>query len=155
MAAPYLFTADARLSFTVLLPPPLNVWCGSVGREHQQAFPGNQMDWARQNWGTKWDAYGGPKARSTTQGTVLTFQTAWSHPRGWVCALFNTLNCRITAHWLDEGSADGVSEYYTISDGGVGGCQWHTEQTKEGSPRHRMLHRLLWGCARHTDEDED
>jgi hypothetical protein len=86
---------DGEVDFGVLLPKPLNIWMGSCGRKHEQAFRVTGLDWATANWGTKWNAYGhneGGKYRSVRQdGTslILTFQTAWRPPYGWIVALFN------------------------------------------------------------------
>ncbi|SIR21605.1 hypothetical protein SAMN05880582_10823 [Rhizobium sp. RU20A] len=101
--AQYLFDKNGALSFEVLVPLPINLWRGGCGRRLLEVFVGNTLDAARDMWGTKWNACGNPFAGEVPGGTVLRFKTAWNPPRGWICALFNTLACDITSHWLCEG----------------------------------------------------
>lgn len=150
-SAPLLFNSDGRLSFQTLLPLPINYWPSSSGREHEEAFPGTWLDAARAQWGTKWDAYGDPAAFERDGDTIITFQTAWSMPRGWVCALFNTLKCDITAEWLDEGRSDAFRETFK-HDTGIMGDEWKTETIPEGSDDHRRLHLALWGVEEFEDD---
>lgn len=154
-ASPLIFNGNGEISFSVLLPLPINFWSGSVGSLHEKAFPGTHLDAARREWGTKWDAYGNPTAIERDGSTIITFQTAWGNPRGWVCALFNTLNCRITAKWLDEGALNGVEEVYCPADGdSILGPSWDSAAIPEGSPEHRRLHKMLWGVEEFADEEE-
>ena len=44
---------------------------------------GDLLDWRRENWGTKWDAY-----ESQVDDGILTFQTAWSAPKPVILKLF-------------------------------------------------------------------
>ena len=152
----HILNDEGRVSFEVLLPLPLNFWPGSVGTQHEKAFPGTHLDAARQVWGTKWDAYGEPTAVDTEVGVVIQFQSAWGHPRGWVCALFNTLHIAITASWLSEGGGAGHIERYEW-DGKKGFCgpSWEDEEIPDGSPEHRRLHKLLWGVEAFEDEEGD
>lgn len=152
---------DRAIDFSVLVPLPINYWAGSVGRHHEEAFPGTHLEAARTEWGTKWNAYGLDEGRryvsvSEADGdTILTFQTAWAPPRGWIVALFNTLKCDITSKWLDEGRVNAYAETYRfagLSDFKVEG--WKTEEIAEGSTEHRRLHHLLWGVEKFEDEDE-
>lgn len=151
---PHLFNKDGRLSFEVLLPLPRNLWAGSVGVEHEKAFPGTHLNAAREVWGTKWDAYGDPTAEETEAGVVIQFQSAWSHPRGWVCALFNTLMCDMTASWLSEGGWAGHVEKYVVKDK-WGEIRWIDEEIADGSPEHRRLHKLLWGVEEFAEDEAD
>lgn len=149
----HLFDKDDRLSFAVLLPLPINFWAGSVGINHEKAFPGTHLDAARKIWGTKWDAYGGPSAEDTEAGVVIRFQSAWNHPRGWVCAVFNTIRCDMTASWLSEGGRSGRVEKYLAEDRGE--VRWIDETIEDGSPEHRRLHKLLWGVEEFEDEVDE
>lgn len=153
-AGPYLFNRDGNISFSVLLPLPVNFWPGSVGEEHRDAFPGNHLDAARNTWGTKWDAYGDPAARELDGSTILTFQTAWATPRGWICALFNIFNCPITVDWLDEGRENAFREIFTPSKGDILGPGWTTETIESGANRHRHLHKLLWGVEAFCEDSD-
>lgn len=40
--------------------------------------------WRCENWGTKWDAYGGVLRRKSRTSLLYTFDTAWSPPDEWV-----------------------------------------------------------------------
>ena len=145
-----------RISFAVLVPLPINFWPGNVGRDHEEAFPGTHLDAATKSWGTKWNCYGDPKAVQDGDDTLITFQTAWAPPRGWIVALFNTLGCKITAKWLDEGRSDAFTETYVMDDPqNFGGPNWKTETHIEGSDEQRRLHKCLWGVEAFEDEDED
>lgn len=149
----HLFDKDGRLSFGVLLPLPINFWAGSVGSEHEKAFPGNHLAAARATWGTKWDAYGNLTADETDSGVVIRFESAWNHPRGWVCALFNTLMCDMTASWISEGGAARIEKYIAADKHGE--MRWTEEKIEDGSPEHRRLHKLLWGVEEFAPEDAD
>ena len=154
-ASPKILNAKGEVDFGVLLPLPLNFWPGSAGSQHEKAFPGTHLDAATKQWGTKWGAYGDPTAVERDGDTVITFQTAWSHPRGWTCALFNTFNCAITASWLSEGGWAGHIETYAVDTGLIGGPEWTDREIEDGSPEHRRLHKLLWGVEAFEPEPED
>jgi hypothetical protein len=154
----HILNEAGRVSFAVLLPLPLNYWPGSVGIEREKAFPGTHLDAARDTWGTKWNAYGDPTAEDTEAGTLIRFQSAWNHPRGWTCALFNTLKCEITVKWLSEGSSDGMEEKFVWDAKGAYGPSWEHKRIPERSEEHRHLHMLLWGEEERLvleSEDED
>lgn len=148
----YLFTGEGRLSFEVLLPLPLNFWAGNVSLVHEESFPGTHLDAARTTWGTKWDAYGDPRAEDAEGGTVIRFQSAWNHPRGWTCALFNTLKSNITTSWLSEGAISAYVERYTINEHGL--IDWQREEIAPATDEHRRLHKLLWGVEEFPEEEE-
>lgn len=150
----YIFDKAGNVSFAVLLPLPLNYWPGSVGADHEKAFPGTHLDAAREVWGTKWDAYGDPVAEDSESGVVIRFKSAWNHPRGWTCALFNTLNCDITVNWLDEGQTNAHSEIYTSRDK-WGDMRWEEGVILAGSDEHRRLHKLLWGVEEFPPEENE
>lgn len=150
---------DNFVDFELLLPTPLNCWQGNEGSDHEENFPGLAMRWAIDNWGTKWNAYGegGPEGRYETvvqdgDDVLLTFQTAWHLPRGWVCALFNKTDKRITASWLSEGGVAAHVEKFWIEDN-MNGRQWVANEIAEGTPEHRRLHKLLWGVEEFEDEE--
>ena len=152
---PLITDKKGKISFAVLVPLPINFWPGSVGSQHEKAFPGTHLDAARKTWGTKWNCYGYPKAVQDGDDTLITFQTAWEPPRGWIVALFNTLECRITAKWMSEGQSDAFTETYFMDDTRFGGPGWETETHIEGSDEQRRLHKCLWGVEVFEDEDEE
>ena len=132
------------IDFRTLLPLPKNYWPGSVSSREQAAFPGTHLDAARETWGTKWNAYALSDESFRVDGddVVLTFETAWAPPRGWVVAVFSTLECDITHYWQDEGSEAVLLEKYTFTDGDP---RWRSEEVEHGSPDHRRLFNLQWG----------
>ena len=160
---PLISREDVPIDFSVLLPMPINYWRHSRSVLHEKGFPGSWYEWNRENWGTKWNAYGfdqGGRYESVStdeRDTVLRFQTAWSTPRGWLCAMFNTLNCQITVEYLDEGSVNGGRETFTPekSEKMCDEARWGTEEIPEGTDEHRRLHKLLWGVEEFTENDDD
>lgn len=139
---------DRVIDFETLLPLPLNFWPGSVSILHEKAFPGTHLAAAQATWGTKWNAYAlsDDSLRQEGDDTVLTFETAWAPPRGWVVAVFSTLKCDITHHWQDEGSDDVHCERYTFTgDNSMLYPKWETEKVNPGSDDHRRLYKLQWG----------
>lgn len=151
---PLIVDKKDRISFAALVPLPINFWPGNVGSKHEKAFPGTHLDAATKSWGTKWDCYGTPSAIQDGKDTLITFKTAWAPPRGWIVAMFNTLECKITSKWLDEGRADAFCETYVMEDDKFhGGPSWETEVIIEKTNEHRRLHKCLWGVESHEDED--
>lgn len=146
------------VDFEVLLPLPLNVWWGSVGTKHEKRFPGNALDWCRENWSTKWNAYGiseGGRYESVAQTDdtlTLTFQTAWGPPMGWLVALFNTLRLPFEYRFLSEGSDTGGRGTFAPDDGSMGD-KWDETETDEALTRH--LHKLLWGVEEFEPEPDE
>lgn len=142
-------SSDERVvDFEKLLPLPLNYWPGSVSILHEKAFPGTHLDAATKTWGTKWNAYAlsDDSLRQDGEDTVLTFETAWAPPRGWVVAVFSTLKCDITHHWQDEGSEDVHRESYIFTgDDSMFFPKWEAEVVDQGSDDHRRLYKLQWG----------
>lgn len=148
-----------EIDFEILMPAPLNIWCGGVSTRHS-VFPGNHLDWARANWGTKWNAYGldeGGKYKSilqTEDSLTLTFQTAWRPPYGWLIAIFNRFKINFEHNWLDEGAARGNSGKfdYAALDDRLQNDPWKEEEASD--EMHRHLHTLLWGVESFPDEGE-
>ena len=147
---------DGKISFRYLLPLPLHFWPGSVGQDHEKAFPGTHLDAARKTWGTKWDCYGDPTAEQDGEDTVIRFRTAWSPPRGWIVALFNTLDCQITSLWFSEGGENARRETYRpySQDDKWNTPDWKVEMIPPGNDEHRRLHKALWGVE-YFPADED
>ena len=140
---------DGVLSFAVLLPLPVNYWPGCVSSAHEAAFPGTQLQAARDTWGTKWDCYGDPSVEQDELDVVIKFQSAWTPPRGWIVALFNILKCQITSLWISEGQEAANREDYTFS--GPDNPTWNCRTIQPGSSEHRRLHERLWGVPSFDD----
>ena len=154
-----MVSPESKIDFEVLLPPPLNIWQGNVGAVEEGAFPGNQLDWNRKNWGTKWNAYGMDEIDdkyapivSTENTLVLTFQTAWNPPRGWLVALFNTINLSFEHNFLSEDDDGGHTEYYIYNkEDKYSSKLWKYEKATKEMYKH--LHKLLFGCEEFEPEE--
>ncbi|UVO33992.1 hypothetical protein KUL72_20995 [Bradyrhizobium arachidis] len=150
---------DGEIDFGVLVPKPLNLWDGGVGSLHEKKFRQTGLDWARENWGTKWNAYGideGCKYQSIAQGDdtlTLTFQTAWGPPYPWIAALFNFFQRPIEHNWLDEGESRGHSGTFDYQQYVKGFGGWDEVDADDAMQKH--LHKLLWGVEEFPDEPDD
>lgn len=153
--------ANSQIDFTTLLPIPLNVWQGSVGRRHEEAFykENTALDWSRQNWGTKWNAYGldeGGRYHSIVQvddRLVLTFQTAWRTPYGWLLALWHKSNVPLEYTWFDEGREHAVAGRFTTYDDDMRGDPWLEAEADEATTR--RFHKLMFGVEAFEDEGDE
>jgi len=147
---------DRAIDFETLLPLPLNCWQGNVGTIHRESFPSNALDWARQNWGTKWNAYGideGGKYQSIVQTDdtlILTFQTAWSTPRGWLLALWHRAGVPLSYSFLDEGYSDAWRGRFTSYDDDMRGEPWSEARAEDAETR--RLHKLMYGVESFAEE---
>lgn len=156
---PLISGSDGVIDFATLLPLPINYWPGSVSILHEKAFPGTHLDAATKTWGTKWNAYALNEDSFRVEGCdiVLTFETAWAPPRGWIVALFNTLSDhQITHFWQDEGSDCVWLEVY-LPNGGtrtLGGPEWSRSEVEPGSEDHRRLYKLQWGVETPAELEE-
>lgn len=150
--APLALDGEGRIDFEVLLPLPLNFWNGNVGSDHKAVFPGDGLSWSTANWGTKWNAYGQDDEAEHYASvvecdgkTVLTFQTAWSPPMGWVAALFNKLHCNMLLTWLDEGRDDAMTDHFWfVDDGWNAGPNWERKRAEEGETERLKV--FYWGA---------
>jgi len=145
---------QAAVDFEILLPVPINLWLWSAGAKHN-VFPGTALDWCRANWSTKWNAYGLREEGyvpivQTGDTLTITFQSAWSPPRGWLCALFNSTSLPFDYRFLDEGAEAAVSGWFK-PDGGVMGAEWGESGVDEQTQR--RLHKMLWGVETFEDDE--
>lgn len=143
-----LCDASGKVDFDVLVPAPLNMWWGSVGQKHEKAFRRTHLDWARENWGTKWNAYSHQPTEATDDSITFRFETAWGPPYPWLAAVFNRFKLSFEHNWLSEGgepATHGIFDWSKFEGDGFAD-PWTEEQiTDEKSPLHRHLHKLLWG----------
>lgn len=145
---------DEKVDFQILIPIPANVWRGNIGIRHEKTFRRTILDWARENWGTKWNAYDHHPIESAEGVLTLRFDTAWGPPYGWLCALHNTLKLRFEHNWLSEGGAPavcGIFDFSKMDDDW--GEPWLETVADEVMQRH--LHLLLWGVEVFPDEPDD
>lgn len=142
---------NGRVDFEILVPSPPNLWRWNEGKIHEETFKNLFMDWARQNWGTKWNAYGSEVVQARRK-LIIRFKTAWRPPYGWIIALHNCFKIPFTLLWLDEGSDDAYFEKYILPQD----CSndiWSKEKATEKQKRH--IHKLLWGVEEFKDEETE
>lgn len=140
--------ANGHVDFSILLPIPINCWIGSVSIADEKAFKNTALDWCRDNWGTKWGAYGTHNG-SECVGSVLTlrFDSAWRPPYGWLAALINTFRLSFQHNWLSEGEHQGHVGHFIHQPGNImGDIDWHEESAPPNI--HTHLHVLRWGVER-------
>lgn len=141
------------VDFEVLVPLPLNTWWGSVSREHERAFGRTALDWCRENWGTKWNAYDCHDPERTSDSLTLRFDTAWAPPYPWLAAVFNHLKLGFEHNWFSEGEDRGHHGVFDWSAMDLLGKQpWIEEPASDELQRH--LHKLRWGVEASEDGEE-
>ena len=116
---------QGEVDFNVLVPMPLNIWQGNVGRVHERTFQQNGLDWSRKNWGTKWNAYS-QKVTQTDNTLIIQFDTAWKPPYPWLAAVFNFFKVSFEHRWQDEGCTEGYCGRFDSSNN-----RWHEEQASD------------------------
>lgn len=146
--------ADRKVDFEVLVPLPLNMWWGSVGTKHEKAFKRTALDWALENWGTKWGAYQQRATLCDDSSITFCFDTAWSPPYPWLAAVFNSSKLSFEHNYFNEGedwSVSGVFDYSKRDD--LFGAPWN--ETRATHEVHKRLHVLKYGCESFPPEDEE
>ena len=94
---------NGSFDFEKLVPTPLNMYHGDLSSEDEKDFPVNWLNWARENWGTKWNAY--DCSLQIVEGKAyLQFDTAWSVPYPILAAFCNKFQFPFEHRYFDEGS---------------------------------------------------
>ena len=111
----YVSVDDKIIDFSTVLPAPkdddpiytaskTDYGNGMVGWSFDGFSP---MDWSREHWGTKWNAYS-----QTIEDDTLRFDTAWSHPTPVIEALSKKFpEDEITVQFADEDLGSNCGEY--------------------------------------------
>lgn len=147
-----IFDSDGRVDLGILVPEPLNLWKGNEGINHDKAFGKRLgMSWARENWGTKWNAYQSRPADRTEDTLTVVFDTAWAPPFPWIAALFNYSKRSFDHNWLDEGGEYSVEGKFCWTPDDAMGLRW--SENRASQETHERLHTLKWGCAKFEDEE--
>lgn len=148
---------NGPIDFSTILPQPLNIWKSNVGMRHEEVFPGTGLNWNTANWGTKWNAYGideEGRYKSVIRGEstlVLTFQTAWRPPMGWIIAIFNKFSRSFEHNWLDEGEDRGHQDMFIAENLHTLGEVWVEKPASKAMQHHLQF---LHGCESFDGEDE-
>jgi hypothetical protein len=141
--------SQGKVDFGILVPMPLNIWMGSVGSEHERAFQNTGLDWARVNWGTKWNAYSHKPTEVEDEMLTLRFETAWAPPYPWLAAMLNKLSLSFQHNWLDEGAARGRTGTFKLDE--RWGPIWDEDEASDAM--HRHLHKLHWGVEEFAEDE--
>lgn len=144
--------SDGKVDFEGLVPTPPQVWLGDVSTKHER-LGANALDWSRENWGTKWNAYRHKPIERTDDTLTLRFDTAWSPPYGWLVAVFNTFKISFDHNWLDEGASRGVEgkwNYAGLIGGDLRTEPWTEIECSDEMQRHLL--KLLWSVEEFTDD---
>ncbi|WP_091739870.1 hypothetical protein [Phenylobacterium immobile] len=142
-----------KVDFNALVPAPLNMWWGSVSDRHEKAFGRTHLAWARDHWGTKWNAYSHRPVERTEDSLTLRFETAWRPPYPWLAAMFNALRLSFDHNWLSEGDGIGVHGRFDATQvEDLGSDPWR-ETSAEGDLQ-KHLHVLQWGVESFDDDDD-
>ena len=148
-----LCDADGKVDFQILVPMPVNMWWGSVGARHEVAFKRTALDWRRENWGTKWNAYEQRPIERVGGALIIRFDTAWTPPYPWLAAIFNTFKISFDHNWLSEGGGRGHHAVFDATKTeGMWDDPWREEEADDAM--HRHLHFLRWGVEEFAEEDE-
>lgn len=140
---------EGKVDFSILVPPPLNIWMGNSSSAHEKAFSDTGLSWQRRNWGTKWNAYSHQPIEQTADSITLRFETAWSPPYPWLAAMLNKLSLPFVHNWLDEGASRGRRGMFSIK--AEWGPEWSEAEADDNL--HRHLHKLHWGVEQFEDEE--
>ena len=142
--------AEGKVDFDILVPTPRNIWMFSHGSKHEK-LGGNALDWSRENWGTKWNAYSHKPTEQSDDTLTLRFESAWSPPYGWLMALFNTIKRDFDHNFMDEGASRGVSGQwrYPPDDASMIFEPWTERPCDDAMQKH--LNVLHWGVENLDD----
>lgn len=136
----HVINKNNNVDFSILVPPPLNIWMGSCGREHTDFFKKTWYEWNVENWGTKWNAYES-KLQDKDDEFLIICQTAWYTPHPWLAALLNKFNLSFEVISMSEGEDRAWFEKYTFDiENETGRINWkRVEADEEQEDRADML----------------
>jgi len=141
--------AEGLVDFSILVPPPPNCWQGNLSSDDGKQFPINWYSWNRENWGTKWNAYGQQQVEHDADKMIVSFQTAWSPPFSWFAAVLNKFKIPFDFNYLDEG-ADRARSGKFLMAGKAGGPECLIEIAPEEIDL--RLHKLMYGVEEFADD---
>ena len=100
------------LDFEKIIPPPPGIYRGNVGRAEEQLYGNNTLlDFARTNWGTKWNSYGYDGFPKYEGGGEIMFMTAWNRPEPVIVKLSEMYpDVQFQHRWADEDIGNNVGE---------------------------------------------
>jgi len=98
------------LDFEKIIPPPPCIYRGNVGQREQEMYGDNTLlDFARQNWGSKWNSYGYDDLPKYENGSEIMFLTAWNRPEPVIVKLSEMFpDVEFQHQWADEDIGNNV-----------------------------------------------
>lgn len=146
-----LCNAKGEVDFEILVPTPKNVWMFNVSTLHEKTFKRTALDWAWENWGTKWNAYDHKPIDRSADTLILRFETAWSPPYPWLAAVFNTLKFRFEHNWMSEGGGEAIGLFdWPMDERNHAHRPWQEREPTDQERRH--LHKLMYGVEEFEEE---
>lgn len=131
---------ENRIDFNILVPQPLNIWKGTISTMHEEAFPSNSLEWNKQNWGTKCNAYDSNILFNKNK-LILKFKTAQNPPRGLVVAIFNYFKLPFKHLWINESNDIAYIDTYKVDKEFRN--NWVCE--KANQEQQKYMYQLLYG----------
>lgn len=135
---------DGRFDFGTLVPTPPNMYHGNLNSTDEKDFPVNWLNWSRDNWGTKWNAY---ECSHGVEGATafIKFQTAWSAPYPVMAAFCNRFNIPFEHRYYDEGECHwGIDKWGLGKWGGEKDSVSRLEKRFKKPEDRRELALLYW-----------
>jgi hypothetical protein len=137
---------DGRFDFETLVPSPPNMYHGNLSSADEKDFPINWLEWSRQNWGTKWNAY--QSSHGVENGVAfINFQTSWTAPYPVMAAFCNRFNIPFEHRYYDEGENHwGIDKWNMGEWSSDGGRIERREKLFKREQDRRELALLYWGA---------
>lgn len=142
---------EKDVDFSILIPPPLNVYHGLDGIREEKIFK-TWSKWQSENWGTKWNAYNSIIERKENV-LRIEFKTEWAPPAPWACALYNKFGFKFLHSWMSELNDDSMLDKWGYYKEGPEYRPWTRELITEETEK-RRLHKLLWGVEEFEEEED-
>lgn len=118
-----IFNNKNELDFNKIIPQPDNIFNGNLGRDEKEMCKKEGRptwyDWNRENWGTKWGAYGFKILDDDSDVICFEFQTAWNSPEPIIKKILDFAKGSIVQYLaVDEGGWF-VTSIYMDEDGEI------------------------------------
>ncbi len=121
-----------QIDFELLVPSPPHMYQACTTAEDEKDFPLNWRSWSCENWGTKWNAYGGSVVKENDGRVSIKFDTAWSLPRQIAAAIANRFKVAFEHRYFDEGhNFWGVETWGLERHGGAPGRLSHRKNASD------------------------
>lgn len=139
---------DDGIDFDILIPMPDHIYRGwpgiSANDEGDFGEARTSLGWARENWGTRWNAYSRDFKESEfdNESFDIWFDTAWSVPYPAITAFANKTMIPFTHRYYDEGGWTWGVEKWNVHAGKVA---YRQERLKDLPEHKNQLSKSLKG----------